>query len=76
MTNEQLEQATKLNEQLQRLIQQKELWEESTGFYRIELKRPVKDADLDFVDFEYIKLLVLRKIQKRIDELQKEFDAL
>lgn len=76
MTNEQLEQGNKLNEQLQRLITQKKLWEESTSFYRIELKRPVKDIDLNFVDFDYVKYLTIRKIQECINELQKEFNAL
>ena len=76
MTNEQLEQGNKLNEQLQRLITQKKLWEESTSFYRIELKRPVKDIDLNFVDFDYVKYLTIRKIQERINELQKEFNTL
>lgn len=34
------------------------------------------DVDYSFVNFEDMKLLALARIQKLIDELQKEFDAL
>ena len=34
------------------------------------------EVDNNFVNFEDVKLLALARIQKRVDELQKEFDAL
>lgn len=34
------------------------------------------DVDKGFINFEDIKLLALARIQKSIDQLQKEFDAL
>lgn len=36
----------------------------------------IGDIDNSFINFEDIKLLALAKIQSRIYELQKEFDAL
>lgn len=84
MTEEKLNKGGELIKRIKYLIEQKEKWEEANAIHRIELSDTITDCrqsrymDVDdsFVNFEDIKLLALAKIQKRIDQLQKEFDAL
>ena len=85
MTEEKLKKAEELLKRIKRLIAQKEKWEEAMSFAKIELSTTITycggskyigDIDNSFINFEDIKLLVLAKIQNRISELQKEFDAL
>lgn len=85
MTEEKLNRGGELIKYIKHLIEQKEKWEKATSISKIELKTEIScygdqykymDVDCNFVNFEDMKLLVLARIQKRIDELQKEFDAL
>ena len=84
MTEEKLNKGGELIKRIKRLIEQKEKWEEADAIYKIELRATITycaqfkyiEVDNSFVNFEDIKLLALARIQKRIDELQKEFDAL
>ena len=84
MTEEKLNKGGELIKRIKYLIEQKEKWEEANAIRRIELSTTITycgqskymDVDYSFVNFEDIKLLALAKIQKRIDQLQKEFDAL
>nr|DAI13782.1 MAG TPA: hypothetical protein [Caudoviricetes sp.] len=84
MTEEKLNKGGELIKHIKRLIEQKEKWEEANAIHKIELNATIThcerfkyiEVDNSFVNFEDIKLLALAGIQKRIDELQKEFDAL
>lgn len=82
MTEEKLNKGGELIKRIKRLIEQKEKWEEANAIHKIELSttitycRQSKYMDYSFVNFEDMKLLALARIQKLIDELQKEFDAL
>lgn len=84
MTEEKLNKGGELIKRIKHLIEQKEKWEEANAIHKIELSTTITycgqskymDVDDSFVNFEDMKLLVLARIQKRIDELQKEFDAL
>lgn len=82
MTEEKLNKGGELIKRIKRLIEQKEKWEEANAIHKIELSttiaycRQSKYVDYSFVNFEDMKLLALARIQKLIDELQKEFDAL
>ena len=85
MTEEKLKKAEELLKRIKRLIAQREKWEEAMSFAKIELStvithcggvKYIGDIDDSFINFEDIKLLALAKIQSRIYELQKEFDAL
>lgn len=84
MTEEKLNKGGELIKHLKRLIEQKEKWEEANAIRKIELSTTITycrqsrymDVDYSFVNFEDMKLLALARIQKLIDELQKEFDAL
>lgn len=84
MTEEKLNKGGELIKHIKRLIEQKEKWEEANAIRKIELSTTITycgqskymEVDNSFVNFEDMKLLALARIQKRIDELQKEFDAL
>lgn len=84
MTEEKLNKGGELIKRIKCLIEQKEKWEEANTIHRIELSTTIAycgqskymDVDYSFVNFEDMKLLALARIQKLIDELQKEFDAL
>lgn len=79
MTEEKLNKGGELIKRIKRLIEQKEKWEEANAIHKIELSTAIAycyDVDYSFVNFEDMKLLALARIQKLIDELQKEFDAL
>ena len=84
MTEEKLNKGGELIKRIKRLIKQKEKWEEANAIHKIELSTTIAycrqskymDVDYSFVNFEDMKLLALTRIQKLIDELQKEFDAL
>lgn len=85
MTEEKLKKAEELLKRIKHLIEQKEKWEEAMSFTQIVLSttitycggtKNIGDIDNSLVNFEDIKLLTLAKIQSRISELQKEFDAL
>lgn len=84
MTEEKLDKGGELIKHIKRLIEQKEKWEEANAIHKIELSTSITygrqsrymDVDYSFVNFEDMKLLALARIQKLIDELQKEFDAL
>ena len=83
MTKEKLNKGGELIKHIKRLIKQKEKWEEANAIHKIELSTTIAyrgqskyiDVDYSFVNFEDMKLLALARIQKLIDELQKEFDA-
>lgn len=84
MTEEKLNKSGELIKYIKCLIEQKEKWEEANAIHKIELSTTITycgqskymEVDNNFVNFEDVKLLALARIQKRIDELQKEFDAL
>ena len=85
MTEEKLNKGGELIKHIKYLIGQKEKWKEAKAIIcKIELSTTITycgqtkymEMDYNFVNFEDIKLLALARIQKRIDELQKEFDAL
>lgn len=84
MTEEKLNKGEELIKHIKRLIEQKEKWEEANAIHKIELSTTTTHCrqsrymgvDYSFVNFEDMKLLALARIQKLIDELQKEFDAL
>lgn len=85
MTEEKLNKGEELIKRIKCLIEQKEKWKEANAIHEIELlsiKTPYCGqskhyiVDNSFVNFEDIKLLALARIQKHIDQLQKEFDVL
>lgn len=84
MTEEKIKQGEELLKKISRLQAQKSKWELSQKIRRLELctidgyDRVDKVLEVDgcFVNFEDLKLLVLAKIERRLKEVQTEFDNL
>ena len=78
MTEEKIKQGEELLNRLRRLKDQKKKWERGVRFSRIELADAQEYLNIDssFVNFDEIKLLAIAKIDKRISEVQEEFDRL
>lgn len=80
MTREILKQGQEIVEELEKLFEMKDNWEEALEISEISLYRPKRFASTDkpvvdrhFIDFEELRLKVLEKIEKRISELQEKF---
>lgn len=84
MTEEKVKQGEKLLTELSRLKDLKNKWERACRFYSLEVA-DYKEYDgrgssfvIDdsFINFEEVKLLTISKIDRRIREVQREFDEL
>nr|DAF24832.1 MAG TPA: hypothetical protein [Crassvirales sp.] len=85
MTEEKIKQGEELLNKLNRLKDQRSRWEKGVCFSRVELADAVKGYTVDrsifsidssFINFDEVKLLATAKIDKRISEVQEEFDKL
>ena len=84
MTEEKVKQGEELLQRLDKLKDQRKMWEEGMRFYKVELantKEYSRDQstfkiDNSFINFDEVKLLAIAKINKRISEVQEEFDRL
>jgi len=84
MTEEKVKQSEKLLERLNKLKDQRKRWERGVCFYRVELAdaeeysrtQSTFKIDSSFINFDEVKLLTIAKIDKRISEVQEEFDRL
>lgn len=79
MTEEKVEKGKELLMKLGRLKIQKERWQNAVGISNLEVtdrNRETYCVSYSFINFEEVKLIVLAKIDRRIDEIQKEFDNL
>ena len=84
MTEEKIKQGEELLKKLSCLKEQKRRWELAQKFRRLELctltdygaTGAVLEVQTEFINFDELKLLVLAKLDKRIKEVQEEFDNL
>lgn len=83
MTNEQLQNGTKLAEQIGALEAQLEGWKRATCFtyQTITLYSKGDDRSFDkmeakYIDFEVLKTLTIARIEKELNELKTEFEKL
>lgn len=79
MTEEKVRKGEELLKKLSRLKDQREGWQSAAGIKElrvIDCNHRIYCVGECFVNFEEVKLLVLAKIDRRIDEIQKEFDNL
>lgn len=84
MTEEKVKQGEELLKRLDKLKDQRKRWEDGVCFYEVELadtkgyssERSTFRIDDSFINFDEVKLLTIAKIDKRISEVQKEFDML
>lgn len=84
MTEEKIRKGEELLKRLSHLKDQKQRWEEGEKFLhpgvctigdhgKVQSSMSIDDS---FINFDEIKLLAIAKINKRINEVQKEFDEL
>jgi hypothetical protein len=82
MTEEKVKKGEELLKKLSYLKDQRQRWEKGEKIFRLEVYtttnygRDVISIDDSFINFNEVKLLAIAKINKRIDEVQKEFDEL
>lgn len=84
MTEEKVKQGEELLKSLDKLKDQRKMWEEGMRFYKVELANTKEydsiqstfRIDSSFINFDEVKLLIIAKIDKRISEVQEEFDRL
>nr|DAY45812.1 MAG TPA: hypothetical protein [Crassvirales sp.] len=78
MTLETLKRAKELYEAIRNLINQKDKWNNANGIYNVQLKDGMAytPVNVDYIDFEVLRTLVLAKINKELEQLQEEFDSL
>lgn len=84
MTEEKIKQGEELIKKLNHLKDQRKRWEIAVRFFRVEVSdamaydrnQKVLSVEDTFINFNELKLLVLAKIDRRIEEVQKQFDNL
>jgi hypothetical protein len=84
MTEEKVRKGEELLKRLSYLKDQKQRWEKGEKFLHPEVctigeygkVQSSMSIDDSFINFDEIKLLAVAKINKRINEVQKEFDEL
>lgn len=84
MTEEKVKQGEELLKSLDKLKDQRKMWEEGMRFYKVELantkeydsRQSTFRIDSSFINFDEVKLLIIAKIDKRISEVQEKFDRL
>lgn len=84
MTEEKVKRGEELLKWLSHLKDQKQRWEKGEKFLHPEIcttgeygkVQSSMSIDDSFINFDEIKLLAMAKIDKRIREVQKEFDEL
>ena len=84
MTEEKIKRGEELIKKLSHLRDERRRWEIAVRFFRIEVSdtmtydrtQKVFSVGDDFINFNELKLLVLAKIDRRIEEVQTEFDEL
>ena len=84
MTEEKVKQGEELLQRLDKLKDQRKRWEDGMRLYKVELastkeyssNQSTFKIDSSFINFDEVKLLAITKINKRISEVQEEFDRL
>lgn len=84
MTEEKIKQGEELLERLNRLKDQRKRWERGVCFHEVKLadakeysrEQSTFKINSSFINFDEVKLLTIAKIDKRISEVQEEFDRL
>lgn len=79
MTEEKVKEGQKLLDKLDKLRKEKDNWERTISISELRLKLNVAGSvkvDESFINYDNLKLLVISKIQRRIDEIQQQFNNL
>lgn len=79
MTEEKVKEGQRLLDKLDRLRREKGSWERTISISELRLKLNSSVSirvDESFINYDDLKLLVISKIQRRIDEVQQQFNNL
>lgn len=79
MTEEKVKEGQRLLDNLDRLRREKGNWERTISISELRLKFNSAGSvrvDESFINYDDLKLLVISKIQRRIDEVQQQFNNL
>lgn len=84
MTEEKVKKDKELLERLNKLKDQKSRWERGVYFFIVEISDSIRyngaqhtySVDDSFINFDEVKLLAIAKLNRRISEVQEEFDEL
>lgn len=80
MTEEKIKKGKELLERLNKLKDQKSRWERGVCFFRVEIAdfmtQHTCSVDDSFINFDEVKLLAIARLNRRISEVQEEFDEL
>lgn len=84
MTEEKIKKGRELLERLNKLKDQKSRWERGVCFFIVEISDSIRyngaqhtySVDDSFINFDEVKLLAIAKLNRRISEVQEEFDEL
>lgn len=79
MTEGEVKEGQRLLDKLDRLRREKDNWERTIFISELRLKLSSAGSvkvDESFIDYDDLKLLVISKIQRRIDEVQQQFNNL
>ena len=79
MTEEKVKEGQELLDKLNKLRKEKDNWERTISISELRLKLNAAGSvkvDESFINYDVLKLLVISKIQRRIDEVQQQFNNL
>lgn len=84
MTEEKVKKGKELLERLNKFKDQKSRWERGVCFFIVEISDSIRyngaqhtySVDDSFIDFDEVKLLAIARLNRRISEVQEEFDEL
>lgn len=79
MTEEKVKEGQRLLDKLNELRMEKDNWERTISISELRLKLNTSGSvrvDESFINYDDLKLLVISKIQRRIDEVQQQFNNL
>lgn len=85
MTEEQLKNGQNLLERINRLESRIKRWEQAEKLVGVRVRIPTEcsyrtedyeETDTSYINFEETKMLVLARMNKRLEQLKQEFEAL
>lgn len=85
MTEEQLKNGQNLLERINRLEKKIKRWEQAEKLVGVKIRIPTdypcrtedyEETDTSYLNFEEMKMLVLARMNKRLEQLKQEFESL
>lgn len=84
MTEEQLKNGQNLLERINRLEKRIRRWEQAERLYSVKIRIPTdsyrnedyEETETSYFNFEEMKMLVLARMNKKLEQLKEEFETL